>query len=161
MPKRTIVVWSCSLCSKETHTQSDLTHFKLTGGGTSLVYDVCADCQRKNPIFSKFLNFGMREQPTRKGSTAKAGKGAAAVQGVVCPDCAKIFTQHGISLHRMRAHGVRTEKAAKVADRGHGPYKCDARGCDYGAKGPQGLASHKRIKHPAKRARRADLRIAH
>ncbi len=126
MPRRTIVIITCSLCGEERR-EDEITLYTLALPSKERVrYEVCKVCGDDEP-FKTFLSKGepvrTRNVPTRTVKPTKK-TAAAVVPSQTVPvsqthpcgvgQCVRTFsTLQGLRLHRTRVHNMRSEPVKK------------------------------------------------
>lgn len=152
MPRQWVEIITCSLCggSSQDHLGADSfveVKLEITGEG-SWELDVCSDC-RNSTALAELVSKGIKLKASRKPLAKKGEPVEGPPTDHNCPECgASYSTAPGLNQHRSRKHGVLSDYAAGMAQRGTGPIKCKIKGCDFGATAPQGIAAHMRSKHP-------------
>lgn len=145
MPQRVVIIYMCSLCGTESDGSFKMTPAQIVIENTTLAYDICTACKEGDSTFASILRAGLKEKASKNSEQSNPIVG----DSNHCEVCGNIFASvGGLATHRARAHGMSSmsRDAVLARDRGNGPEKCWD--CDdYGAKNPQGLAMHRRIRH--------------
>lgn len=149
MPQRMTWIYICSLCQAETDDRAKSAHYELSGPGGALEYDLCPACEGAEDM-QVFFAAGIPLKGSKKPRAVKAAAPVAIGEAdeVACEFCSEVFTRKGIGLHQSTAHNIKSKSAIVDESRGHGDHVCPD--CGYGARNPQGLGAHRRVKHGVK-----------
>lgn len=94
---------TCDLCKKTTGDEDSVQPLQIQdASGSAVEVDICLECREVKMLkttLGKLLAAGVSVQPKKRSTRSQT-------KDTTCPECKKMFTHRGLSLHRAKSHGI-------------------------------------------------------